>query len=90
MKTYQQFKKSILKDKQVAKHYQDLELEYQIIKQVMLLRDKFSLSQRELAKKLGTTQSAIARFESGKINPTLKFLKNLAKALDSKLVISFK
>ena len=48
------------------------------------------MSQTDLAKKLGTKQSAVSRLESGTFNPTLSFLKKLSKALDSSLVISFK
>ena len=45
------------------------------------------MSQKDLAKKLGTKQPAIARFESGAYNPTLSFLKKLSTALGGKLEI---
>jgi len=53
------------------------------------LRAKKKLTQKALAKKLGTKQSAIARLESGRANPTLEFMQKTAEALDKKLVISF-
>ena len=46
-------------------------------------------TQAELAKKIGTKQSAISRLERGTYNPTVAFLRNLAKALGVDLHISF-
>jgi DNA-binding XRE family transcriptional regulator len=50
-------------------------------------RIKGELTQAEIAERAGTTQSAIARFESGRTNPTLAFMQRLAEALDSKLEV---
>ena len=47
------------------------------------------LTQSDLAKKLGTKQSAIARLESGNYNPSLAFLNKVATALDTKLKVTF-
>jgi len=52
-------------------------------------RIKKDLTQKELAEKLGTTQSAISRLEKGNVSPTVAFLKRLADALDSRLDIRF-
>jgi transcriptional regulator with XRE-family HTH domain len=47
------------------------------------LREVNNLTQAELAKKVGVTQSYIAQLESGrKTNPSLESLKKLAKVLD--------
>ena len=48
---------------------------------------KKKLNQRELAKKIGVTQSALARFESGKVDPRLTFLKKVTAGLGLKLVV---
>ena len=48
------------------------------------------MTQEALAKKIGTKQSAIARFESGKTNPTISFLSNIAEALGGELTVSLK
>ncbi len=65
-------------------------LEYALIQQIVKSRIKKNISQKMLARRLGTGQSAISRLESGTYNPSFKFLQKLAKALDSELVISFK
>lgn len=53
------------------------------------LRQKRGLSQRELAERLGTTQSAVARLEAGNVSPSLPTLDKVAEALGVELVVSF-
>ncbi len=53
------------------------------------LRQKRGLTQRELAERLGTTQSAIARLEAGNVSPSLPTLDKVAEALGVELVVSF-
>ena len=80
-------KKEAFKDKAVKKAYDDLELEFSIISQIIDKRNKLGISQKELAERMGTKQPSIARFEAGLSNPTIGFLKKLSEALNSKLVI---
>ncbi|OIJ27141.1 helix-turn-helix domain-containing protein [Nocardioides luteus] len=47
------------------------------------------LSQRELAELCGTTQSAIARLESGSRPPKIDTLLRVAAALDCRLEVAF-
>lgn len=62
-----------------------LELSYALLQ----LRKKKKMSQLTLAKKVGTTQSNIARVEGGQQNFTVAFLGKIAAALDAKLEIKF-
>lgn len=55
-------------------------------KEVAELREAFGLTQKEFAKRLKTTQSAIARLESGKQNISTETLKKLSKALGRNLL----
>lgn len=86
---WEDVKKELLGDPEVKKEYDRLGPEFTVISQLIELRAKKKLTQKELAKKLGTKQSAIARLESGRGNPTLEFLQKTARALDKKLVIDF-
>jgi HTH-type transcriptional regulator / antitoxin HipB len=52
-------------------------------------RERAKLSQAQVAKKIGTKQSNIARIESGEQNLTISMLHKLAKALGRELVIRF-
>lgn len=63
-------------------------LKYLLIKAIIEARGKQGLTQRELAKQLNITQSALARFESGNANPTLEFVGKIVSGLNLKLSIS--
>ncbi|MBU1089078.1 helix-turn-helix transcriptional regulator [Patescibacteria group bacterium] len=89
MNNWKRIKNKILADKEVKRIYDGLELEYKLIDEMIELRQKKCLSQKDLAEKVGTTQSALSRFESGGVSPTLRFLKKLAVALDTRLVVGF-
>lgn len=51
------------------------------------LRTDSGLTQAELAERMGTTQSAIARMEGGGTRPTLETLERLARAVGLELVV---
>lgn len=80
--------KRALKDPEFKKAYDALELEFSIIEQVIRKRLEKGLTQKQLAEKVGTKQSAIARLEGGNSNPSVAFLEKIAKALGSNLRIS--
>ncbi len=82
--------KKKLKDPVFRKEYERLQPEFDLKKALIEARIKKGLTQKKLAKKLKTTQSAISRLESGRANPTLSFLQKLADAFDSYLEIRFK
>lgn len=88
MKNYTTIKKKLLKNRIVKKEYNNLNLEFELIEKIITQRLKKGFTQAQLARKLKTKQSAIARLESGKYNPTVSFLRNVANALDSELNIS--
>jgi transcriptional regulator with XRE-family HTH domain len=57
---------------------------------IKALRVNSGMSQRELGARLGTTQSAIARLEAGKVEPKLATLQKLAKAFGHDLHLHVK
>ena len=87
MKTLEQFKKEAFKRPGVRKAYAELQPEMQIIRRLALARAQKGFSQRKLAQKIGIPQSALARFETGKINPTLSFLQKITNGLGLKLLV---
>ena len=88
MKTYKQFKKELLKNNQIKESYNELGPEFEVIALLIKKRIKGRLTQRELAKMVGTKQSAISRLESGTYNPTISFLYRVADALDARIKVS--
>jgi predicted transcriptional regulator len=87
MKTLEQFKREIFKRPGVRKAYAEMQPEFQIIRKLALARVKKGFSQRKLAEKIGVTQSSLARFEAGRINPTLSFLRKVTNGLGLKLMV---
>jgi ribosome-binding protein aMBF1 (putative translation factor) len=61
-----------------------------IADQVQTQRTARSLSQRELAALVGTTQSAIARLEAGGRPPRIDTLLRIADALDCELTVELR
>ena len=61
-----------------------------IAEQVAERRVGMNMSQRELAERTGTTQSAIARLERGGRPPRIDTLLRIAEALDCELVVDLK
>lgn len=54
---------------------------------VYRLRTEAGLTQAELADRIGTTQSAVARMEGGGTRPTLDTLEKVASAVGADLVV---
>lgn len=86
--TFENHLKESLKDPEFRKEWEDSEVEYQLGRKLIEARIKGNLSQRDLAKRMGTSQAQIARIEGMNGNPSLSFLKRLAVALGGKLQIS--
>jgi ribosome-binding protein aMBF1 (putative translation factor) len=66
---------------------EELKLGRILAEEVILTRQQRGLSQKQLADRLGTQQSSISRLENYKALPSLRFLKQVADALDSELLI---
>lgn len=70
------------------KAWEESEPEYLLAKQLIEKRLERKLSQRDLAKKLKTTQAVISRIETMRANPSLSLLKRIAITLETKFTIS--
>lgn len=80
-----------LKDPQFRFHFEESRSISELCRSVAQARHAIGLSQEELAKKTGTTQSVIARLENGNQGrmPGLELLRRIAKALGLSLVVGF-
>lgn len=76
-----------MRDPKFKAAYDALGPKYALISAMLDARGKKGMTQAEIARRAGTTQSAIARFESGRSNPTLEFATRLSHALGAKLEI---
>lgn len=85
--TWEEHRRQLMKDPEVVKAYLDFQPEFEIIRKIIQARISKKITQKNLAERLNTKQSAISRLESGVANPSLNFLKRLAAALDCRLEI---
>ena len=67
--------------------YDALEDEFSLARELIEARTRAGLSQAELAQRMGTTQSAIARLESGKAPPSMRTIARIAAATGSRAVV---
>jgi len=80
-------RREMLARKGFKEAYDALGPKYALINAMLDARNKKGMTQTEIARRAGTTQSAIARFEAGQTNPTLEFASRLSHALGARLEI---
>lgn len=89
MKKISSLHKSWMKDGVYRKEYDALEAEFALASAMISARSRAGLTQDQLAKRMKTTQSTIARLEGGKSLPSGKTLQRFAEATGSRLKIEF-
>jgi predicted transcriptional regulator len=82
---FEKLKARLLADPKVRTEYDALAPEFEIAAELLRARLRAGLSQTELAARMGTSQSAIARLESGDTLPSTKTLLRYAQATGSKV-----
>jgi transcriptional regulator with XRE-family HTH domain len=87
MLTHKELKARALKRADVKSEYDQLEEEFTFLDEFLKARSSAGITQAEVAARIGTTQSAIARLESGrgKHSPSLATLQRYAHALGCRL-----
>lgn len=77
------------KDKEYQRAHEGLEREFEVARAVINARVRAGLTQEELARRMQTTQSVIARLESGRVRPSTRTLERFAAATGTRLRIQF-
>lgn len=88
--TFEDHLKESLKDPEFKKVWEATEPEYLLARELINKRLEKNMSQRDLAKKLKTSQAVISRIETMTANPSFSLLKRIAKVLGTDLQVSFK
>ena len=78
-----------LKNPKFRKYYNEYGKQLEIAYQILQLRKQKRISQSELAKKIGTKQSNIARMEAGEQNFSIDTLQKIAQVFNKDLKVSF-
>ena len=87
MSKWEDLERELLADPKVKKEYDRLTPRYAVISQLISARLKQKMTQKDVAEKIGTKQSAIARLEAGNTNPSLEFLQKIAQVMGYKLTV---
>lgn len=82
-----ELKSRLLEDPDTRAEYEAQAAEFAIAHELIAARTRAGLSQAELAERMGTTQSTIARLESGRTLPSLRTLVRYADATGSRAVV---
>lgn len=80
MKNLKTLKAELLTDPEVRRAYDELAPEYEIARAIIRARTARGLTQAELAERMGTSQSYVARLESGRTLPSTRTLLKVASA----------
>jgi len=78
-----------MRNKQYRKAHAELAAEFALARAVIDARASAGLTQEQLAQRMDTTQSVIARLESGRSRPSTQTLARLAAATGTRLKITF-
>lgn len=89
MTSFDDFKKRALSNPKIKAEYDALEPEYDIIRALILARQRQNITQKQLSEITGITQADISRIENGTRNPSLEMIKRLAKGLGMQLRLEF-
>ena len=78
-----------LNDPDYQAAYEQLAAEFELASTIIAARTQAGLTQAELAQRMNSKQSLVARLESGAQNTTVKTLTRIATATGTELKISF-
>lgn len=87
MKNLTELKSRLLADPETRAEYEALEPEFAIAHELINARVRAGLTQDQVAERMNTTQSTIARLESGRALPSMRTLARYAEATGSRTVI---
>ena len=87
MKTLKTLKAALLADADTRAAYDALADEFGMARELIAARTRAGLTQAEVAERMGTTQSAVARLEGGKRQPSMRTVQRYASAIGCRAVV---
>ena len=89
MKTLNDLKKELIKDKDFKAEYEAIQPEMDVIRALIDARIASNLTQKQLAELSGVNQSDISKIENGTRNPSIRLLQKLAAGMNMSLKLQF-
>lgn len=87
MKTLKELKAEMLADTATRAEYDAMAGEFEIARELVAARSRAGLTQGEVAERMGTTQSVVARLESGRSAPSMRTVQRYAQAVGARAVV---
>ena len=87
MTTLTSLKAALLADTDTRAEYDALAGEFSMARELIAARSRAGLTQGEVAARMGTTQSVVARLESGKRAPSMRSVQRYAQAVGARAVV---
>ncbi len=82
-------KQRLMDNPEFREEYAKADAEFALIEAMITARREAKMTQAELAEKIGTSQSAIARLEAGRVSPSISTLRRYAEATGHQLQVGF-
>ena len=87
MKTPRTIKAELLDDTDTRAEYDAMASEFSMTRELIAARSRAGLTQGEVAQRMGTTQSVIARLEGGGRMPSIRTVQRYAQAVGARAVV---
>jgi len=87
MKSLKTFKAELLADPETHAEYANVASEYEMARELIAARNRAGLTQSEVAERMGTTQSVVARWECGRRAPHVRTVQRYAHAVGAWAVV---
>ena len=87
MKTLSTLKADLLADPETRTEYTAMANEFEMARELIAARGRAGLTQGEVAERMGTTQSVVARLESGRRAPSMRTVQRYALAVGARAVV---
>ena len=87
MKTLNTLKAELLARPDTRTEYEAQADEFALARELIAARTRAGLTQAEVAQRMGTTQSTVARLEGGKAAPSLRSVQRYAQVVGARAVV---
>ena len=87
MKTLKTLKAQLLADPSIRAAYDAQADDFALAHELISARTEAGLTQADVAERMGTTQSTVARLEGGKAVPSMRSLQRYAQAVGCRAVV---
>ena len=91
-KTWKEMSEEWMKDPEFRREYESVQSEFAELDKILAVRTEAGMTQADIAEKMGTSQSAVARLEARLMKgdlPSMNSLKRYAAALGKKVEVRF-